>query len=239
MPPTQIRFEVLGACPHDCPDSCSLITTVDQGRAVQVRGNPEHRHTAGVLCAKVARYPERTHHPERLLYPLRRIGPKGSGQFERVSWDQALSDIATRLQEIAARDPQAILPYSYAGTMGLVQGESMDRRFFHRLGASRLDRTICASAGAAALDAGRIDPARLAAVDGTVAPIIRIAVHREGEARAQGFSAAPETHLALQVQAVWREQRHHHPLECRYGDQQQHLEHHKSRPWYRGPQRDP
>ena len=150
---SQTPFEVLGACPHDCPDSCSLITTVEDGRAVQVRGNPAHSHTAGVLCAKVARYPERTHHPERLLHPLKRVGPKGSGRFERVSWDEALSDIAARLKAIAARDPQAILPYSYAGTMGLVQGESMDRRFFHRLGASRLDRTICASAGAAALEA--------------------------------------------------------------------------------------
>jgi anaerobic selenocysteine-containing dehydrogenase len=152
MPITQTHFEVLGACPHDCPDTCSLITTVEDGKAVQVRGNPGHRHTAGVLCAKVARYPERTHHAERLLHPLKRVGPKGAGQFVRVSWDDALSDIAARLGKIAAHDPQAILPYSYAGTMGLVQGESMDRRFFHRLGASGLERTICASAGAAALE---------------------------------------------------------------------------------------
>ena len=138
---------VRGACPHDCPDTCALLTTVENGRAVRVQGNPAHRHTDGVLCAKVSKYAERTHHPERILTPLMRTGPKGSGQFTPVSWDEALASIAARLGEIAARDPQAILPYSYAGTMGLVQGESMDRRFFHRLGASQLARTICATAG--------------------------------------------------------------------------------------------
>ena len=138
---------VRGACPHDCPDTCALLTTVENGRAVRVQGNPAHGHTDGVLCAKVSKYAERTHHPERILTPLMRSGPKGSGQFTPVSWDEALAGIAARLGEIAARDPQAILPYSYAGTMGLVQGESMDRRFFHRLGASQLARTICATAG--------------------------------------------------------------------------------------------
>jgi len=142
---------VRGACPHDCPDACALLTTVENGRAVRVQGNPAHRHTGGVLCTKVSRYAERTHHAERLLQPLRRSGPKGSGRFEPVGWDEALADIAQRLGAIAVRDPQAILPYSYAGTMGLVQGEGMALRFFHRLGASFLDRTICASAGAAAL----------------------------------------------------------------------------------------
>lgn len=107
--------------------------------------------TGGVLCAKVSKYTERTYHPERVLTPLRRSGPKGSGQFEPVSWDEALADIAQRLHHIAQRNPEAILPYSYAGTMGRVQGESMDRRFFHQLGASLLDRTICASAGSTAL----------------------------------------------------------------------------------------
>ena len=138
---------VRGACPHDCPDTCALLTTVENGRAVRVQGNPAHGHTDGVLCAKVSKYAERTHHPERILTPLMRTGPKGSGQFTPVSWDEALAGIAARLGKIAARDPQAILPYSYAGTMGLVQGESMDRRFFHRLGASQLARTICATAG--------------------------------------------------------------------------------------------
>jgi len=138
---------VKGACPHDCPDTCSFVTTVHDGVALKVQGNPDHRHTDGVLCTKVSRYTERTYHPERLLHPLRRVGPKGSGKFERVTWDEALGDIAQRLRGIAARDPEAILPYNYAGTMGLVQGESMSARFFHRLGASLLDRTICATAG--------------------------------------------------------------------------------------------
>jgi anaerobic selenocysteine-containing dehydrogenase len=127
------------------------LTTVENGRAVRVHGNPSHPMTDGVLCAKVSRYTERTYHPERILTPLKRVGPKGSGRFDPVGWDEALDDIAGRLQAIAARDPQAILPYSYAGTMGQVQGDSMSARFFHRLGASLLDRTICASAGAEAL----------------------------------------------------------------------------------------
>ncbi|WP_066267678.1 molybdopterin-containing oxidoreductase family protein [Hydrogenophaga palleronii] len=144
-------LQVRGACPHDCPDTCALITTVDNGVAVRVQGNPAHHHTDGALCTKVSRYAERSYHAERLLTPLRRSGPKGSGRFEPVGWDEALSDIASRLQAIAARDPQAILPYSYAGTMGLVQSEAMAGRFFHRLGASLLDRTICSTAGGEAL----------------------------------------------------------------------------------------
>jgi anaerobic selenocysteine-containing dehydrogenase len=139
--------EVKGACPHDCPDTCSLVTTVENGVALKVRGNPDHPHTQGVLCTKVSRYTERTYHPERVLHPLKRSGPKGSGRFERVSWDQALGDIAQRLQSIAADDAEAIVPYSYAGTMGLVQGESIAARFFNKMGASLLDRTICSSAG--------------------------------------------------------------------------------------------
>jgi anaerobic selenocysteine-containing dehydrogenase len=143
--------DVRGACPHDCPDTCALITTVVNGVATQVRGNPDHPRTDGVLCTKVSRYAERTHHAERLLTPLKRSGPKGSGRFTPVSWDEAMGDIAARLGRIAERDPEAILPYSYAGTMGLVQGEGMAARFFNALGASQLDRTICASAGAEAL----------------------------------------------------------------------------------------
>ena len=138
---------VRGACPHDCPDTCSLLTTVENGVATRVSGNPDHPQTDGVLCNKVSRYTERTYHPERLLLPLKRVGPKGAGQFEPVSWDAALGDIAARLKLIAARDPQAIVPYSYAGTMGQVQSEGMAARFFNRLGASFLDRTICSSAG--------------------------------------------------------------------------------------------
>src|SRR5687767_12403139 len=105
---------VRGACPHDCPDTCSLLTTVRDGVALKVQGNPDHGPTAGVLCNKVSHYTERTYHPERLLQPLRRSGPKGSGRFEPVGWDAALDEIAARLGAIAARDPQAILPYSYA-----------------------------------------------------------------------------------------------------------------------------
>jgi anaerobic selenocysteine-containing dehydrogenase len=144
MSVTQVR----AACPHDCPDTCAILVTVDNGVATEVKGDPEHPTTAGVLCTKVSRYVERTYHPDRVLYPMRRVGRKGEGKFERITWQQAIDEIATRLGEIAARDPQAILPYSYAGTMGLVQGDSMSLRFFNKLGASQLDRTICATAGA-------------------------------------------------------------------------------------------
>ncbi|MEO9102253.1 MAG: molybdopterin oxidoreductase family protein [Burkholderiaceae bacterium] len=142
---------VRGACPHDCPDTCALLTTVQGGIAIKVQGNPDHPPTAGVLCAKVSRYAERTNHPARLLTPQKRSGPKGSGQFEPIGWDQAMGEIAARLKHIASADPQGVLPYSFAGTMGLVQGESMAARFFNRLGASKLDRTICAMAGSEAL----------------------------------------------------------------------------------------
>ncbi len=145
---------VRAACPHDCPDTCALLVTVDDdGRAVQVRGDPDHPTTAGSLCTKVAHYPERTYSPDRLLYPQKRVGRKGQGRFERISWDEALDTVAARFKQIVADDPRAILPYSYAGTMGYVQGGSMDRRFFHRLGASLLERTICSSAGVAGYSA--------------------------------------------------------------------------------------
>jgi len=140
--------QVRATCPHDCPDTCALLITVEDGVATEVKGDPDHPTTQGVLCTKVSRYAERTYHPDRLLYPMRRVGAKGEGKFERISWDEALDTIASRLSGIAARDPQAILPYSYCGTMGLVQGESMSARFFNQLGASNLDRTICAMAGA-------------------------------------------------------------------------------------------
>ena len=143
MTTTQVR----AACPHDCPDTCALLITVEDGVATEVKGDPDHPTTAGVLCTKVSRYTERTYHADRLLYPMRRVGKKGEGKFERITWEQAIDEIAIRLGEIAARDPQAILPYSYAGTMGQVQGESMSMRFFNHIGASQLDRTICAMAG--------------------------------------------------------------------------------------------
>lgn len=140
---------VRGACPLDCPDTCALLVTVRDGKVVKVAGDPDHPSTHGSLCAKVSRYPERTYSPDRILTPMRRIGRKGEGRFEPATWDEALADITARLEGIAARDPQRILPYSYAGTMGWVQGEGMASRFFHRLGASLLDRTICSSPGVA------------------------------------------------------------------------------------------
>src|SRR6478672_10807359 len=145
------RRVVRAACPHDCPDTCAMLVTVENGRAIDVRGAPDHPTTAGTLCTKVARYLDRTYSPDRLRYPMKRVGAKGEGRFARISWDEALDEIATNFKAIAASPdgPQAILPYSYAGTMGLLQGSSMDRRFFHRLGASLLDRTICAAAGKA------------------------------------------------------------------------------------------
>jgi len=142
------------ACPHDCPDTCVMTVEVENGKAVGLGGDPEHRFTQGFLCAKVNRYLERVYSPERILHPLKRTGRKGEGRFERISWDEALDTIAERFRAvIAEHGPQAILPYSYAGNMGLLSYASMDRRFFHVLGASLLDRTICASAGAAGLKA--------------------------------------------------------------------------------------
>lgn len=141
-----------GVCPHDCYDTCGLRVTVDDGRVTRIAGDPSHPITQGFLCFKVNHYLDRLYHPERLLYPLRRVGPKGAGQFVRSSWDEALADIGPRLQAIRTRfGGEAILPYSFAGNMGLLASDSLDRRFFAALGASRLDRTICtASAGATA-----------------------------------------------------------------------------------------
>lgn len=145
-----MELKVKAVCPHDCPDTCSMVVTVKAGRAIKIAGDPEHRFTGGFLCTKVSKYLDRVYHEGRLLYPQRRIGAKGEGNFARISWDEALDEIAYRLKQIAAEyGSQAVLPYSYAGTMGLLNYGSMDRRFFHRYGASLLDRTICASAGAA------------------------------------------------------------------------------------------
>jgi anaerobic selenocysteine-containing dehydrogenase len=140
---------VRAACPHDCPDTCAMLVTVEAGRAVAVAGDPAHPFTRGSLCTKVANYHDRTHSPDRVKTPLRRVGAKGEGRFEQISWDDALDEIASRFRALAESDEgaQTIMPYSYCGTMGLVQSESMDRRFFNRLGASLLERTICASAG--------------------------------------------------------------------------------------------
>jgi anaerobic selenocysteine-containing dehydrogenase len=148
---------VHAACPHDCPDACGVLITVENGRATKIQGDPNHPVTRGFLCAKVAKYLDRVYSPGRLLYPLRRIAPKGSGNrdasdFRRISWDEALNEIAHRFNGISAEfGSEAILPYSYGGTLGVLNGASMDRRFFHRLGASQLERAICSAAGEAGL----------------------------------------------------------------------------------------
>ena len=137
-----------GVCPHDCPDTCALLVEVEGDKVVRVHGDPDHPVTRGFLCNKVNRYDERVNHSERLLHPMIRSGAKGEGAFRQASWDEALDEVATRLRAIIDRHgAEAILPYHYAGTMGILQNGSMDRRFFHALGASRLDETICATAG--------------------------------------------------------------------------------------------
>ena len=150
---------VHAACPHDCPDACSVLITIEDGRATKIQGDPAHPVTRGFLCAKVAKYLDRVYSPDRVLYPMRRTAPKGlslsrqgrapaTPAFERISWDQALSEITQKFRSIIAEfGPESILPYSYGGTLGALNGASMDRRFFHRLGASQLERTICSSAG--------------------------------------------------------------------------------------------
>jgi anaerobic selenocysteine-containing dehydrogenase len=156
---------VHAACPHDCPDACGVLITVEDGRATKIQGDPEHPVTRGFLCAKVARYLDRVYSPGRVLYPMRRVGPKGpvcAGEspaptraetWQRISWDEALDEITQRFRSISsAFGSEAILPYSYGGTLGALNGGSMDRRFFHRLGASQLERTICSSAGEAGLE---------------------------------------------------------------------------------------
>src|ERR1044072_3032752 len=159
------------ACPHDCPDTCAMLVTVEDGVATKIQGDPTMPFTDGTLCTKVAYYLERTYAPDRLQHPLKRGGKKGEGKFQRVSWDEALDEIAARLKALAAEDPQTILPCSYAGTMGMVQYSSLDRRFFNTLGASLLDRTLSSTAGkyglkatlggSVGMDPERFDEARL------------------------------------------------------------------------------
>jgi anaerobic selenocysteine-containing dehydrogenase len=146
---------VYTTCPHDCPDACSVLVTIEDGRAVKVQGNPAHPVTRGFLCGKVAKYLERVYSPDRVLYPLRRVAPKGVAgpeAYQRISWEEALDEVAGRLQS-AAREfgPESVLPFSYGGTLGQIQGNGMDRRFFHRIGASQLERSICSEAGGVAL----------------------------------------------------------------------------------------
>jgi len=161
---------VRAACPHDCPDACGVLITVEDGRATKIQGDPGHAVTRGFLCAKVAKYLDRVYSPDRVMYPMKRVGPKGpfagvsarsthasvptkaQQVWKRISWDEALDEISSRFGAISAEfGSEAILPYSYGGTLGALNGGSMDRRFFHRLGASQLDRTICSAAGEAGL----------------------------------------------------------------------------------------
>ncbi len=152
MPPTPVPTQAVipGACPHDCPDRCSWLVTVEDDRALKLVGDPAQPFTQGVLCAKVSHYLERVYSPDRVLYPLKRVGAKGDPEaaFVRVSWDEALDEIATRFKQIIADvGPTAILPYSYMGNHGVLQSASLDRRFFARLGATQLERNICSDAG--------------------------------------------------------------------------------------------
>jgi molybdopterin guanine dinucleotide-containing S/N-oxide reductase-like protein len=148
-----VKKIVHAACPHDCPDACGVLITVENGRATKIQGDPAHPVTRGFLCAKVAKYLDRVYSPDRVLYPMKRIADKGfsagaAAVWQRILWDQALDEIGTRFKRIASEfGAEAILPYSYGGTLGVLNGATMDRRFFHRLGASQLDRTICSKAG--------------------------------------------------------------------------------------------
>jgi anaerobic selenocysteine-containing dehydrogenase len=150
-----MKSVVHAACPHDCPDACGTLITIEDGRATKIQGDPKHPVTRGFLCAKVAKYLDRVYSPARVLYPLRRKTgvAKGSGSrdfsdFERITWDEALDEITNRFRQITAEfGSEAILPYSYGGTLGALNHGTMDRRFFHRIGASQLDRNICSAAG--------------------------------------------------------------------------------------------
>jgi anaerobic selenocysteine-containing dehydrogenase len=166
-----VKKVVHAACPHDCPDACGVLITVQDGTATKIQGDPAHPVTRGFLCAKVAKYLDRVYSPDRVLYPMRRVGAKGPGTghvgtgalarpgaaklpdestFERISWDEALDEITSKFKSVIAEfGSEAILPYSYGGTLGKLGYASMDRRFFHRIGASQLARTICSEAGAA------------------------------------------------------------------------------------------
>src|SRR6201987_4911495 len=146
---------VHAACPHDCPDACGVLITVEDGRATKIQGDPAHPVTHGFLCAKVSKYLDRVYSPDRVLYPMRRVVPKGGGSknssdFQRISWDEALSAVAERFKQVATEfGSEAILPYSYGGSLGVLSGSSMDRRVFYRLGASQLEGSICSAAGGA------------------------------------------------------------------------------------------
>jgi anaerobic selenocysteine-containing dehydrogenase len=158
-----MKSVVHAACPHDCPDACGVLITVEDGRATKIKGDPAHPVTRGFLCAKVAKYLDRVYSPDRVLYPMRRVGPKGlraagegaggAQEWQRITWEEALGEITSRFKKIAAEfGSEAILPFSFGGTLGMLNSASMDRRFFHRLGASQLARNICSAAGEAGLE---------------------------------------------------------------------------------------
>src|SRR5580658_10644590 len=146
---------VHAACPHDCPDGCAVLITIQDGRATKIQGDPEHPVTRGFLCGKVAKYLDRVYSPDRVLYPMRRVSQKGThgdGAFQRITWDAAFDEICTRLKQVSAEfGPESVLPYSYGGNIAVLNGASMDMRFFHRLGASQLHRSICSQAGGDAI----------------------------------------------------------------------------------------
>ncbi len=145
------RTQFFGGCPHDCPDTCAMIYEVEGGRLVEVRGNKEHPMTRGGLCVKLKDYHDHHYNPDRVLYPLRRVGPKGSRQFARISWDEAIAEITKRWKDIIARHgSQAIMPYSYLGNEGLVQGLTAGDAFFNRLGSTVNEKTFCASGSSTA-----------------------------------------------------------------------------------------
>ena len=147
----QPETTVLGACPHDCPDTCSMLFKVRDGRVVAVQGNADHPFTQGRLCAKTNHYQERIYHPDRVLHPMRRVGAKGEGRFERISWDEALAQIGVRWRQIIGESgPTAILPYSYLGTQGLVNGLTVGDAFFNKIGATVSERTFCDSGASTA-----------------------------------------------------------------------------------------
>jgi anaerobic selenocysteine-containing dehydrogenase len=151
-----------GACPHDCPDTCATITEVQDGKAIRFYADKQHPITQGWLCAKVRPYLERVYHPDRLTHPLRRIGPKGSGNWQRISWEEAIEEITSRWKQIIAEHgPAAILPYSYSGTLGLIQMIVASQRLWNRMGVSALDRAICGAAAETVVEAtlgGRMAP---------------------------------------------------------------------------------
>lgn len=135
-------------CPLDCPDTCGLLLHKEKGKIIKVTGNPDHPITKGAICNKVRNMTERVYDPDRVLYPLKRIGPKGEGKFERISWEEAVNTITGRFKELIRTDgPESILPYSFYGNMGVLSVDGMDRRFFNALGSSQLDQTICSVAG--------------------------------------------------------------------------------------------